>query len=175
MRKLGIVGAIAIALVVTTAMAMPRPVELGGDIAATKPYGSGKLSWLVFTAYDASLWTDAPQWSMNKPFALTLRYQMSFSSDELVDRTLEEMNKIVPLTQQTGGSYRAALSRAFPAVKSGNWITALHVPGRPVRFFHNGRQTAEITDASFVEPFFGIWLSPKSPEPSLRAALLNLR
>jgi hypothetical protein len=176
MRKTLTVAALAVALVVTTAAASIRPAELDSSITATKPYGAGKLTWLVFTAYDAALWTDSPQWSINAPFALTLRYQMSFTNDELVDRTLEEMHKIVPMASKAEADrYRGALVRAFPAVKSGDRITALRVPGAPVRFFHNGRPTAEIADAGFVEPFFGIWLSPKTAEPRLRAALLNLR
>jgi hypothetical protein len=155
---------------------MARPAELSGAINATKPYGSGSLSWLVFTAYDATLWTDAPQWSMSAPFALTLRYRMSFTSDELVERTIDEMAKVAPATPKAAlASYAASLRRAFPDVKDGDRITALHVPGSAVRFFHNGRPTAEIGEQGFAEPFFGIWFSPRTSEPRLRAALLGLR
>jgi hypothetical protein len=158
------------------AAAMARPTELGGEISAAKPYGSGSLSWLVFTAYDATLWTDAPQWSMNAPFALTLRYRMSFTTEELVERTAEEMKKVAPnLSKEAIARYASALTRAFPAVKDGDRITALHMPGRGVRFFRNGVSTAEIADGTFADPFFGVWLSPRTSEPRLRAALLNLR
>ena len=175
MRRTLFAAAMLVALSVTAA-AMTRPAELGGTINAAKPYGSGSLTWLVFTAYDATLWTDAPQWSMNAPFALTLRYRMSFTTDELVDRTVEEMAKVAPGTTKASlATYAAELRRAFPNVKDGDRITALHVPGRPVRFFHNGRPTAEIADQTFTEPFFGIWFSPRTSEPRLRAALLKLR
>jgi hypothetical protein len=60
------------------------------------------------------------------------------------------------------------------AVKAGDRITAIHTPGQPVRFFHNGRMTASSEDSTFADPFFGIWLSPKTSEPSLRRALLRL-
>jgi hydroxyacylglutathione hydrolase len=60
-------------------------------------------------------------------------------------------------------------------LKDGDRITALHVPGQAVRFFHNGRATAEVGDAAFADSFFGIWLSPKTSEPKLRARLLSLR
>ena len=36
----------------------------------------------------------------------------------------------------------------------------------------NGKPTGEIRDAEFARLFFGIWLSPKTSEPELRAALL---
>jgi hypothetical protein len=175
MRKV-LIAAVAIATMTVAALAMARPPELTTTISATKPYGSGSLTWLVFTAYDATLWTDAAQWSMNAPFALTLRYRMSFSTEELVERTVEEMAKMSPAIPKDALSrYTTALNRAFPAVKDGDRITALHVPGQAVRFFHNGRPTAEVRDATFADSFFGIWLSPKTSEPKLRARLLSLR
>jgi hypothetical protein len=175
MRRVVWAAAALIALSVTAA-AMTRPTELGGAINATKPYGSGSLTWLVFTAYDATLWTDAPQWSMSAPFALALQYRMSFTSEELVERTIEELVKVAPATPKASlPAYSASLRRAFPNVKDGDRITALYVPGGAVRFFHNGRQTAEIVDPAFAEPFFGIWFSPRTSEPRLRAGLLRLR
>lgn len=171
-----LIACVAVLGLAGAAMGMTRPLELGSTINATKPYGSGSLTWLVFTAYDATLWTDSTQWSMNAPFALTLLYRMGFTSDELVERTVEEMAKVSPATPKDAlARYGAALKRAFPAVKDGDRITAMHVPGQGTRFFHNGTPTADITDAGFADPFFGIWLSPKTSEPKLRAALLRLR
>ena len=168
-----------LALAVAAALAIPaiastRPPELGNTITAEQPYGSGQLRWLVFTAYDAALWTDAPRWSMNAPFALTLRYRMSFTTGELVERTIEEMDRVSP-SNDAHAKFAQQLSRAFPAVSDGDRITALYVPGQPVRFFHNGRATAEMADPGFADPFFGIWLSPRTSEPRLREALLRLR
>lgn len=173
MRKalLALAAAVAIAL---PASASTRPLELGNTITASQPYGSGRLTWLVFTAYDATLWTDAPQWSMNAPFALTLRYRMGFSTQELVERTIDEMEKVAP-SSNAHQRFAAPLTNAFPAVKDGDRITALYIPGQPVRFFHNGRPTSEIADVGFAEPFFGVWFSPRTSEPRLREALLRLR
>ena len=174
MRNLRLAAILTIALT-ATAFAMTRPVEIGGAINAAKPYGQGSLSWLFITAYDASLWTDARQWSMNERFALTLVYRMSFTTEELANRTIDEMQSVAPhISVQSLTSYRALLQRAFPAVKAGDRITALHTPGSPVRFFHNGKLTAESADPAFAEPFFAFWLSPKTSERKLRSALLRL-
>jgi hypothetical protein len=157
------------------AWAIPRPEELSSHVTASKPYGEGSLSWLFITAYDASLWTDAQRWSMNEPFALTLVYRMSFTTDEMVERTLEEMKALYPaLTADQLQRHARMLRNAFPPVKAGDRITAMHTPGQPVRFFHNGRMTTSSEDSTFADPFFGIWLSPKTSEPSLRRALLRL-
>lgn len=174
MRKV-LLAVVAAASLSAIAFAAVRPSELEGSIAAQKPYGTGSLTWLFLTAYEASLWTDAPTWSMDAPFALTLKYSMSFTREDLVERTIEEMRKVSPgVSREALTRYGAALSKAYPDVKSGDTFTALHVPGRPVRFFHNGRMTSAIDDPAFADPFFGIWLSPKTSEPKLRAGLLGL-
>jgi hypothetical protein len=163
-------------LLATVAWASARPNEIAGEIKASKPYGTASLTWLFLTAYDASLWTDAHQWSMDAPFALAVVYRMSFSREELVERTMEEMQRVAPdLNDSAIARFAPALAKAFPAVKDGDRITALHVPGAPVRFFHNGRPTHSVPDVDFAAPFFGIWLSPKTSEPSVRNGLLNLK
>jgi hypothetical protein len=175
MRKL--IGLVAAMVLLTgVAFASVRPSELNGVINAPKPYGTASLTWLFLTAYDASLWTDAPQWSMNDRFALTIAYKMSFTREELVESTIEEMQKVAPgLSRETLAQFASSLAKAYPNVKSGDRITALHEPGKPVRLFHNGTMTSQIDDPGFAEPFFGIWLSPRTSEPSVRAGLLRLR
>lgn len=176
MRKAMITAVLAFAAAAAIATASIRPSEIGGAIKAERPYGTASLTWLFLTAYDASLWTDAPVWSMNEPFALSIAYKMSFSREELVERTLEEMQRVAPrLSKGAMSRFETYLKKVYPNVKSGERITALFVPGMPVRFFHNGTMTSQVEDADFAEPFFGIWLSPKTSEPSVRAGLLRLR
>ena len=71
---------------------------------------------LVVTAYDAELWTDAKTWSMEAPFALTLRYHMGFSTDDFVSRGLSEMKHVDPsLDDATLKRFGDAMTRVFPA------------------------------------------------------------
>jgi len=155
--------------------ATAKPAELQGVFQATEPYGRSSLRWLFLKAYDVHLWTDAPVWSMDASFALSIKYNMGFTSEELVERTLEEMKKVEPgLSGGRLAQFSAPLSRVLPAVKSGDRISALYIPGRPVRFFLNGRATGEMDAVDFAAAFFGIWLSPRSSEPSVRRELLRL-
>ena len=150
------------------------PTEVAGVIHAAKPFGSGKYGLLFLTAYSAQLWTDAPRWSMDAPFALTLRYDMGFSTDDMVSRSLDEMKHVDPGAGDAAlKAYSVKLSKAFPAVASGDRITALFVPGRPTRFYRNGVETAQIDDPKLNADFFGVWLSPRSSAPGLRAKLLK--
>lgn len=150
------------------------PSEIASVIHAATPYGSGKYAVLFITAYDAEVWTDAAQWSMNAPFALTLRYHIGFSSDYLVNRTLREMKGVDPsLSDDTVARYRKAMAFFAPA-SSGDEMTMLYQPGQPVRFFKNGAPTGEVSEPGFAEDFFGVWLSPATSDPGLRKALLHL-
>jgi hypothetical protein len=177
MRK--ITAAIAVAgLVLSTApsFAVPaaKPSEIAPVIKAPEPYGKGTLRWLLIPAYDAALWTDAAQWSMQSPFALTLKYHMSFSTSDIVERSLKEMTNVDPqLSATTLASYRALLTRSMPDVKSGDVVTGLYMPDGTVKFFRDGQPTGQVRDPEFAQNFFAIWLSPQTSEPSLRAKLLR--
>lgn len=176
MRKFVILSMFAILSVVSAHSANSRPAELEGAVQAREPYGRASLTWLFLKAYDVSLWTDAATWSFNETFALTIEYNMSFSSDELVERTIEEMRRVAPsLSGVDKSRFAEQLKRLFPDVGSGDRITALHVPGRSVQFFFNGRGKGQFEDAAFAEPFFNIWLSPRTAEPSIRKKLLRLK
>ena len=63
---------------------------------------------------------------------------------------------------------------AFPDVQAQDRLLGLNDGRGEVRFFHNGRQTAQLRDAEYARLFFGIWLSPRTSEPQLRQALLAL-
>jgi hypothetical protein len=152
----------------------PLP-ELNGTLKNETPYGTGALTWLWMTAYDAELWTDAESWSMESPFALSLTYHMAFSSEDIVSRTEEELAKVSDVTAEQLAAWRPQLQRAIPPVREGDRITALYVPGQRVQFFMNGQPTGKISDPDFAAPFFAIWLSEKTSEPGLRAALLKGR
>jgi hypothetical protein len=160
-------------LLATPAFAEPLP-EIKDTLKAEAPYGKGDLRWLWMKAYDASLWTDTKPWSMSAPFALSLTYDMEFASEELADRSIDEMRRVSSLSKTQLETLRSILRRVFPNVKSGDRITALYLPGKSVRFFYNGAPKGKVTEPYFPEAFFGIWLSEKTSEPGLRRALLAL-
>ncbi len=161
----------AASLILSGSLAAQETVpEIASAINADSPYGSGSLRKFIFHAYDAELWTDATRWSYTAPFALTLTYRMNFSTDELVEKTIEEMERL----HKTGSEWKQELVRAFPNVKDGDRITALFLPKKGVRFFYNGTITHTVKEVAFAQMFFDIWLSENTSEPSVRKKLLNL-
>ena len=171
MRRLALFLTLAIAF---PAYAQPdKPQELSALIKAEQPYGQAKLKKLFLSIYDGQIWTDAPQWSMDVPYALTLRYHMNFTAVELAQRSVKEMESSQTLTPEERSAYEQQLSKAFPDVHPDDRISAFYHPDKGVRFFYNGKLTGAITDRVFAKRFMGIWLSEKTSEPEFRQALIE--
>ena len=83
--------------------ALAAPPEIANVIKSEKPYGEGHMNFLFIKAYNARLWTDAPTWSMDAPFAMEITYGMGFDTDDLTG-THHQGN-------EDGGSRRSAMPR----------------------------------------------------------------
>lgn len=161
-------------LLLAAAPALAAPAEIAAVIHAKTPIGQGDAGALFLTAYKASLWTDAPAWAMEKPFALTIQYDMGFDTDDLVSRTVKEMRHVDPaLGDDKIATLTTELNKVFPPVQKGDRFTALYLPGKPVSFYRNGKRTGRIGEPGFAKDFFGIWLSSQTSDPSLRQSLLK--
>ncbi len=155
--------------------ALAAPPEIASTIKADKPYGEGHMNFLFIKAYNARFWTDAAGWSMEQPFAMEITYGMGFDTSELVERTIKEMKNVDPgLDDAEIARLTPQLDKVYPPVKSGDRLMALHAPGKPIAFFHNGAPTGSI-DNAYAKDFFGLWLSPNTSSPSLHAKLLKLK
>jgi hypothetical protein len=152
-------------------MAKPRAIEPA--IKAQAPYGQGTLRKLLIKVYDATLWTDAPSWSMDSPFALALQYDLSIDAADIVDRSIDEMKRDSGFPGDKEKAYRAELARVIPEVAGRDVLTALCDPEKGVSFFHNDKPTGSIKDRELARRFMGIWLGDSTSEPRLRSALLG--
>ena len=96
-------------------------------------------------------------------------------TDDLVERTIKEMKHVDPgLDDADVAKLTPQLNKVYPAVKSGDRLTALYVPGKPLAFSHNGTPTGSI-DMSYARDFLGLWLLPGTSSPDLRKELLRLK
>ncbi len=162
-------GATAAAVVVA---AQSGQTPLPGTVQA----GSGELRFLGLAIYQARLWVspafEASDYAMH-PLALELIYQRGFSAAAIAKRSLQEMQRIGPITAQQAARWQQALQAALPDVQAGDRLVGLYQPGQGATFVLRGRTVGTVADAEFARLFFGIWLSPLTSEPTLRAALLR--
>jgi hypothetical protein len=133
--------------------------------------GRGQFSRFGFSVYEARLWAPFGRYTPERPFALSLTYSRTIAGERLVQASVDEMQKLqAPLADRQ--TWRADLERVLPDVVPGDSITAVYQPGQGAVFFHRDKQTGRISD-DLAKQFFGIWLDPRTSEPSLRQALLG--
>ena len=158
-----------------TAPAGSPAVAAPSALTGARLLGQGNLRFLGFDIYRARLWVqagfDALQYSAH-PLALELEYQRDFKAEAIAKRSIEEMRRVGSFTDQQATRWQLALQQALPDIRAGDRLLGVYRPGAGAVFEMGGRVVGEVPDAEFSRLFFGIWLSPKTSEPSLRQALL---
>jgi len=162
---------LALALYASEALADWREALPGANLI-----GEADFRWYGFEVYQARLWSTVSKPSLDTPFALELDYRRRISKQDLVETSLEEMQRVNGTVLDAGRlqAWGAQMERAFVDVQPGTRITGVYRPGQGCRFYVNGRLSHEITDALFARRFFSIWLDPRTRHPELRQRLLGL-
>ncbi|MDO9314131.1 MAG: chalcone isomerase family protein [Burkholderiaceae bacterium] len=155
--------------------ALSPPPEVRSELPGARLFGSGRLTFLLFSVYEARLWT-GPQFDAGNfdqmPLALELEYARDFDNNDIADRSIEEMRRSGAIAPAKVSRWLTAMTQCFPDIVEGDRATGVQIPGVATRYFVNGQFTGEIRDAEFTRLFFGIWLSRHTSEPKLREALL---
>lgn len=178
----GVLAAVAsTAWAAATARAVGSPPEAQPPafvrqvIADATLAGQGQLRLFGLKIYDARLWVD-PRFQAEAfaahPLALELTYHRAFSGAAIAQRSILEIRRQAPLSDDQADRWRQALTSALPDVQAGDRLTGLYLPGRGMRLWRGAQALASIDDAELARLFFGIWLSPRTSEPGLRSALL---
>lgn len=166
----------------TTVAATERsaPYTAPPEILATSPQaqlvGRGSLRFFGLLVYEARLWA-APgfQASMydSQPFALELDYARKLDGSAIAERSVAEMRRVGTFDDAQARAWLLLMQKAFPNVAAHDRLVGVYDGQGGVRFFHNGKLTAQITDRTYAHLFFGIWLDPQTSAPALRRDLIG--
>ena len=151
------------------------PPELAQALPQARLLGSARLKVWGFEVYDSRLWATAAFSAASPaatPLALELTYLRDFKAQDIAERSLKEMRRSQPLSDAQAARWKADLLRVIPDVRAGDRILGVHRPGQGAAFWVNDKPAGEVRDEDFSARFFGIWLSPATSEPQMRAALL---
>jgi hypothetical protein len=170
----------ALVLATTASLWWPAQASTADATAAAalngkQAVGSSLFRFWGFEVYQATLHApagfEATRFDQQR-FGLALQYRRAFKGRDIAQRSIDEMQAIEPLTPQQASDWMAAMLRAFPDIRPGDELLGVHVPGSGARFYFNGQLRATVDDPAFSARFFGIWLSPRTSAPQLRAALI---
>ncbi len=139
-----------------------------------KPRGSATLRVLFWDIYESTLFTPDGDWSPDiRPLRLDIRYLRNIESANLVEQTRKEWQS-QGITSEQHDRWLAVLETIWPNVTPGDVISlSIDLEGRST-FSFNGNRVGSIEAAGFGADFAGIWLSPSTSRPKLRAALIGL-
>lgn len=159
----------------TTTQAEDARAELDAVLPQHRLIGKSRLTVWGFQVYDARLWAlpgFKPDNLLTQPFALELAYLRDFSNKEIAESSITEMRRSAIISDEQAKSWMNEIQRVIPDIKKGDRVMGIHRPGYGAQLLVNGKSSGEIRDTEFARLFFGIWLSLKTSEPKMRAALL---
>jgi len=149
------------------------PYEVTKYIGNKEPLGTASITSFLFKLYDVSIWTKGKRFSWNQPFVLYLKYARSFSRQELVDATIDEMKRIDGVRGAAEQSDKEIFNSMFPSVNAGDSISAVYLPNKAIIFYYNSREIGTITNMVLARQFLNIWLSDRARDPDARRRILN--
>jgi len=135
--------------------------------------GSATLKFLRMKVYDISLWSVEPKFSYSKPFAIQIKYNLNFSSQDLVKRSIAEIERLHELTGEEKKSYAKDLAIIFRSVKKGDEKLAIFSPEKGVKMLYNNELTGVISDPKLARLFVDIWLDERGSYPEVTRKLLG--
>lgn len=168
-------GAALLCLAMGTAEAM-LPAPARADFAQLEEVGRGRLTWLGFGIYEASLYTPDGRYTglqSGRPVALSLWYQRKFTKAELIEITRNEWERLGAAPAPRRAAWVAALERQWVDVRKGDNMTAVVVPGGETRFYRQDRLLGTVADPAFGPAYLAIWLDPRTAVADLRAEMLR--
>jgi hypothetical protein len=155
----------------------PPSAELVALLPQARLQGSGVLRFFGLRVYEARLWTapgfDADDYA-RRPFALELHYDRRLEGHAIAERSVAEMRRVGSFDEAKAKRWLTLMTKAFPDVVTGDRLIGFNDGEGAVRFFHNGRLTAETVDAEYARLFFGIWLARQTSAAALRESLLGV-
>jgi hypothetical protein len=139
-----------------------------------KAVGNGTLRFFGLRIYEAILWAPDGVWSAGQPYALELVYARGFDGKAIARRSIDEMRAQRSWPEATLANWESEMRALFPDVAKGDRLIGVRQPGAGATFYSATRRLGQVRDEAFADAFFGIWLSPATSAPDLRAKLLKL-
>lgn len=156
-----------------TSGASSAPLHVHKYLDNPQEVGSGKLTFMFWNVYTATLYAPSGTWAEDAPFALHIVYHMDFKGEDITSRSLQEMRRQGLDDPETLRRFGTRMSAVFPDVTEGTTLTGIRDRAGGTLFYRNGAYVGAVRDPEFTERFFAIWLAPDTSEPRLRARLLG--
>lgn len=152
------------------------------DVGVLKNYipdaekvGSGNYKFLFFNVFTATTYAPMGKLSLDKPFALQLRYARDLKGEEIAKKAIEKIRgQSDKVSEDKLDLWQSELSEIIPNVSNGSVLTGVLTKEHETLFFDgNWQLLGRINDKEFANHFFGIWLGKDSGDIKLRKQLFG--
>lgn len=165
------ISALAIMLAAALGPAELRATTTIPGLESPTQIGAASLSFFGFTIYRGRLFTEnGRDFVPGEPVALEIIYNRSFSAEQMLDTTRDELARVEP-GRPGQDALVDTLAACFRDVSRGDqFLAASDTPDR-LRLWLNGSLTCEVEGEEIGKRFLAIWLSDNSRFPSLSRRL----
>ena len=147
--------------------------QIRTHIPTAEKVGEGRLTYMLWDIYDATLYAPEGQWKQEKPFALKLSYLREIEGKKIADRSVQEMREQGIDDEVKLATWHAQMQKIFPNVNEGTNLIGVYTETGNTVFYKDDIEIGRIKDKKFSKAFFGIWLNEKTNAPNLRLKLLG--
>jgi hypothetical protein len=144
-----------------------------GFVPNAQKVGQGRLTYLFWNIFDATLYAPEGAWHNNKPFALQLSYLRALEGKKIADLSVKEIRGQGFTDEVKLATWHAQMRGIFPDVDKGVSLTGVYTETGNTIFYRDNIELGRINDPEFSRAFFGIWLDEKTSAPDLRRKLLG--
>jgi len=132
-----------------------------GVVDDLEKVGDTRLRVYFFSVYDAALYTPDGNYPANEK-ALVISYLRSIKSEQLVNTTRDEWEKLGYGIGDREQQWLTYLDDIWPDVQEGDCLLARTTVSGETRFYNRNGQLGEVAEPEFADRFFDIWLSENS-------------
>ncbi len=150
------------------------------DVEVLAPYvpdaavaGEARMSVFVWNVFDATLYAPDGEYDPVAPFALSLSYLREFSSEQIVNRSMSEIEKQGPIAIEVSSQWRRDLAAIIPNVQPGMTIVGVRDATGSAHFYLDDVKLGVVEDPEFTRRFFDIWLGSGARNTSFQRTILG--
>lgn len=157
----------------------PEHIQTRGKTLTLNGLGLRKATFLRIKVYVGALYVAHPTSDANvilssrDPVEIDLAFVFPATAGQLRDAWEEGFTKSAPEKLRQLRARITQLENRMTAMKSGQRVEFLRIPGVGVQFSMNGVLQGTIPGDDFGTALLAIWLGPSPPAPELRAGLLG--
>jgi hypothetical protein len=169
-----IIGSILALILLIASSAQADTSTISRYVPQAQAVGSGRLTYLFWNVYDATLYAPEAQWRQAEPYALSISYLRKLKGEQIAKTSAEAIRDLGFSDESILDEWYRRMLMIFPDVDENTTLIGIRSSKGQTVFYNNGKISGVISDPAFADWFFGIWLNEKTKKPELRRRLLGL-